>query len=212
MSTQYWQIPSSLLAGLEMAINRYLALDSEHTLRLGALAGKIIAVEVTGVNAVVYVTASSGGLQLLSRYEGAPDVVIRGAPWSLGRLVSGSRGRDLLSRGEVEIRGDVELAQRFQQLLAAVDVDWEEQLSRFTGDAAAHQIGNVFRGGMEWLSSALQSFGQDLAEYLQEETHTLPTRLEVEEWLAAVDELRSEADLLEARVVRLRARVAQGAQ
>lgn len=195
-----------------MAINRYLALDTEHTVRLASLAGKVIGVEVTGVNVAVFITASTGGLQLISRYEGEPDVVIRGAPWSLLRLVNGPRGRELLSQGEVEIHGDVELAQRFQQLMAAVDVDWEEQLSRITGDAAAHQIGNVVRGGMEWLSTAMQSFGQDVAEYLQEETHTLPTRLEVEEWLTAVDELRSEADLLEARVARLRARLGQGAR
>ena len=43
-----------------------------------------------------------------------------------------------------------------------------------------------------------------MAEYLQEEGRDVPTRVEVEEFLEAVDQLREAADRLEARLARAR--------
>jgi ubiquinone biosynthesis protein UbiJ len=42
-----------------------------------------------------------------------------------------------------------------------------------------------------------------VAQYLQEESRDLPTRIEVEEFLEAVDRLRESADRFEARLARL---------
>ena len=45
-----------------------------------------------------------------------------------------------------------------------------------------------------------------MAEYLQEEGRDLPTRTEVEEFLSGVDQLRDDAERLEARLARVEAR------
>jgi ubiquinone biosynthesis protein UbiJ len=45
-----------------------------------------------------------------------------------------------------------------------------------------------------------------VVEYLQEEGRDLPTRTEVDEFLADVDRLRDDAERLEARLARLESR------
>ena len=96
-------------------------------------------------------------------------------------------------------------------ILDGIDIDWEEHLSRVTGDVLAHQVGNVARGMLEWGRNTLDTVSRDVAEYLHEESRDLPTRGEVDEFLARIDTLRLDVDRLEARVQRLQAWIVQGA-
>lgn len=195
-----------VLAGLEITLNRYLSLDPETVSRLTALSGKLIAVELRGLGITLYMAPHGGGIQLLRDYEGAADAVISGTPLSLARVgLGGERG--LLFAGEVEIRGDVTVGQRFEDVLRGIDIDWEEQISRLVGDVAAHHVGNVVRDAWKWGAKSMDTVGRDITEYLQEESRHLPQRDEVNKFLAAVDVLRNDVERLEARVKRLRGRI-----
>lgn len=196
-------LPPGVLAGMELAINRFLRLDPQTLARLQALSGRIIAIEFKGVGLTLYMAPGGGGVQMLGDYAGTPDAVIRGAPLSLARVGLDKQGRGPLFAGDVEVSGDVELGRRFEEILRHIDIDWEEQLARASGDVAAHQIGNVVRGALTWGKKAVDTLSRDLADYLQEESHTLPLREEVDAYLNAVDEVRSDVDRLEARVQRL---------
>jgi len=199
-------VPALVLAGLEITLNRYLSLDPETQSRLAGMTGKLIAVELRGMGITLYMAPHSGGIQLLREYDGSADAVISGTPVALARVGIGEE-RGLLFAGEVEIRGDVTLGQRFESVLRELDIDWEEQLSRLVGDAAAHQIGNLVRDALQWGAKSMDTLGSDLTEYLQEESRQLPQRDEVNKFLAAVDVLRNDVERLDARVKRLQARI-----
>jgi len=106
------------------------------------------------------------------------------------------------------IEGDAEVAQKFRELLAQAQPDFEEELSRVIGDVAARQVANFARGFLDWGRKAGGSLATNVAEYLQEEGRDLPTRTETEEFLAGVDRLRDDAERLEARLARLESRTA----
>ena len=195
-----------VLAGLEITLNRYLGLDPETMARLNSLTGKVIDVELRGLGMTLHMAPHSGGIQLLQDYDAAADAVISGAPISLARVGLGEE-RGLVFAGDVEIRGDVSLGQRFEAILRDIDIDWEEQLSRFVGDVAAHQVGNLVRDTFDWGAKTLVTFGRDVTEYLQEESRHLPQRDEVEKFLANVDVLRNDVERLDARAKRLHARI-----
>jgi ubiquinone biosynthesis protein UbiJ len=194
------------VAGLEMAINRYLAMDAASLARLGEMSGKVIAVELRGLDITLSMAPHAGGIQLLKDYAGAPDTVISGTPLALVRVGAGG-DRGALFAGEVEIRGDVALGQRFEAVLRGIDIDWEEQLSRLVGDVAAHQVGNLVRDTLAWGAKSADILRRDLGEYLQEESRQVPHPSEVEAFVAAVDTLRDDAERLEARIRRLRDRI-----
>lgn len=196
-------LPAIVLAGLEAAINRYLRLDPAALARLAPLAGKVIAVELRGLDLTLHMLPHAGGVHLLHDYLGTPDTIISGAPFSLLRLGADKAGRGPLLEGAVEVRGDMEAGQRFEAVLRDIDIDWEEQLSRLVGDVAAHQVGVALRGVRDWGRRGADHLRRDVGDYLQEESTQLPRREEVDEFTAGVDHLRGDADRLAARVRRL---------
>lgn len=191
------------LATLEQAVNAALALDPRSVERLTRLADRVIALELNGLNLRLFMQPTrEGSLRVMGDYAGHIDTTLRGAPFALLRMSSGRTGEGLFS-GEVEIIGDVELGQRFQRLFETIDIDWEEHIARLTGDIIAHQIGNTLRGLFDWGRRAGDHLGHDVADYLQEETESLPLPWEVEEFNRDVDALRSDVDRIEARLKRL---------
>lgn len=200
--------PQALLAAIEAAFNRYLALDPAALRRVGQLEGRVIAIELTGLDLCLFLLPGPRGVQVLSQYEGEPDARLTGTPLALMRMgLSDDASRQLFAH-EVEIRGDIELGQQFKHILDAIEIDWEEQLSRVSGDVAAHQIGRAARGLAGWGRQTADSLTRDLGEYLQEEARLVPSGAEVQRYLAEVDTLRADVDRLEARVQRLKGRLA----
>ncbi len=194
--------PAPLTAALESALDLYLKQDPDALRRCAALQDKVIAVNLTGTEFTVYFLPDAEGVKVLGFYEGEPDTLLRGTPAGFARLTLEAR-EDALFHGAVEISGDTDVGRQFQDILAGVDWDWEEQLSRFTGDAVAHQLGEVARKGMKWLDESGETLQQDLSEYLQEESRLLPTRTELGAFLDDVDQLRADTDRMAARVQRL---------
>ncbi len=196
------------IRALEGVLNRYLNLDPDTSSRFAALSGKIIAVELEGMGRVIYFALEPDGVRILANYAGVPDATLRGAPWALlrmGSLQSDSRAaRAALVSGAVQMSGDVELGQRFKQILDAVEIDWEEHLAGFVGDLLAHKLGNAARAVQGWGRQAVATLGQDFAEYQQEEAHNLPRPDDMQNFIGAVDTLRDDVERLEQRVGRLR--------
>lgn len=192
----------TLAAALESALDLYLKQDPEALEHCAAMEGKVIELEITGVGLLLYFIPGADGIQVFSRYEGEADTRLVGSPLGFARLTLGAR-EDALFQGAVEIRGDSETGQQFQDILSHLEWDWEEQLSRVTGDVLAHQIGNLSRQVRRFARDTRETLTQDLSEYLQEESRLLPTRIEVGHFLDEVDQLRSDVDRLTARIERL---------
>jgi ubiquinone biosynthesis protein UbiJ len=196
-------LPASLLAGLEAALNRYLRLDPDAMTRMAALQQRSIAIELMPLQLTLYVVPGENGLRLRSQLENAPDTVLRGTPLGLAQLGLGSQGGKTLFSGSVTIEGDVETGQAFKAILDDMDIDWEEQLSRLTGDVFAHQLGNTARRAAGVLRNGRHTLERDIGEYLQEELRVLPTRIETENFSADVSRLGMDTDRLAARIKRL---------
>lgn len=197
------------LAVLEQAINAALRLDPNTAERLQRLDGKLIGIELLGLDLTLYLQAHQGGLRLMGAWDGPVDTTLRGAPLALLRM-SGGRSGDGLFRGGVEIEGDVELGQQIQRVFSKIDIDWEEHLARLSGDVIAHQIGNLVRDLRAFGGRTAAHLGQDLADYLHHEDESLPLDWEMRDFYTQVDTLRSDVDRLEARLTRLYSKVKQG--
>ncbi len=195
--------PATILAAaLETALDLYLKEDPQALEQCTALGGRIIALDIIGLGLSLYFFPGRNGIQVSSHYDGDVDTRLKGSPLGFARLAVGSR-EDSLFKGAVEIRGDTETGQRFQELLAQADWDWEEQLSHVTGDIIARQTGNLARRAKRFMADSRETLERDVTEYLQEEARLLPTHIEVTHLLEDVDQLRADVDRLSARVKRL---------
>lgn len=198
-------ITHAITATIQSALNRYLRLDPATLSRLGKLDGKVIAVELKGLDWKWHLLPDASGVTVRTDYEGIPDTQMCGTPWALLRMSTQKQGGNAsaLFSGDVEISGDVELGQRFKKILDEIDIDWEELLSKVVGDVVAHQAGNTARRAREWGSRSLDTLGQNFAEYQQEEARNLPVPHEMSEFLKGVDTLRDDVERTAQRVRRL---------
>ena len=197
------ELNAAFTAVLETAANSYLKLAPESLAKLGKLQGKVIAVELRGLNQTLYLLPDSQGLMVQSHFEGKPDATLSGTPVSFAELSLSSNPNRVLFRGDVTISGDIKLGQDFKRILDELDVDWEEVLSQYTGDLVAHKLGDLLRGFNQWGQNTLRTLGQNGAEYLQQESFDLPFKEEVEPFLKDINQIRDDVERLEARVKRL---------
>jgi ubiquinone biosynthesis protein UbiJ len=196
-------VSAAVIASIEQLLNQAIQLDPESPIRLTPMQGKIIQIELLGLGISFCLIPEPQGFQLLSHYEGEPDCLLRGSLLDLATMGNRRNSAEQLFGGSVTIEGDTALAQRFGDFFTGLDIDWEEQLSRLTGDVAAHEIGNVMRGTIGWGKQLNRTATQNLKEYLEEELRLIPGRYEVEPFLSAVDRLRDDVERLEARIQRL---------
>lgn len=201
-------LPSGIAVALETAINRVLQLDPDTLHRLQNMQGRVIALELSGIDVSLFFIPCPQGVNVFSRFEGEADTVLRGTPLAMARLGLVEHAGDVLFAGDVDIRGDVELGQQFRDILQRMDIDWEEHLSHLTGDMVAHKLGDLTRTAMAWSRQTLETLIVDTGEYLREESRDVPAADEVEEYLKAVDTLRADMDRLEARVKRVQRQLA----
>lgn len=150
--------------------------------------------------------------------DGAANAVISGSPSALLQLLNGGARRTAPSAAapgaagvaSAQVRGDAEVAAAFRELLSLARPDLEEELSRWIGDLPARRIGLLVRETLTWSRQFARSFGQNVAEYLQEESRDLVGKPELDEFLRGVDELREASDRAEARLKRLELRLPGG--
>ena len=192
-----------LTTTLENILNRGLTRSVRARQLCAELSGRRIAVEAPGLARLR--VGSTGSSLSIERGAGSVDAEIIGGPLSLV-VVSGGLSQAPLRRGDVEIRGDAEIAQKFQELLRLLSPDAEEELSLLVGDVPAHRIGRLARGALDWTLRAAATLLRDVGEYASHETRDLVPRQEGEQFLRAVDTLREDVDRIEARLTLLERR------
>jgi ubiquinone biosynthesis protein UbiJ len=192
-----------LTATIENVLNRGLPRSPRAQQLCAELTGRSVAVEIREIARLL--VESTGSTLRITRGEITADAEIVGGPFGLLAL-GGDSPDAVLQRGEVEIRGDAELAQKFRELILLLRPDLEDDLSLLVGDIPAHQIGRFARGALSWTRKIARTGVENLAEYLGHERQDLVPRKEGEQFLKGVDALREDLDRLDARIALLRQR------
>jgi ubiquinone biosynthesis protein UbiJ len=190
-----------MLLMIENVLNRGLPRSPRARELCQELAGVRLGVEVRGVTRII-VRSDGSVLHCTHEAAGPCDAEVSGGALSLLRL-SGSAPDAVLRTGAVEIRGDVEIARKFQELARLLVPDPEEELSLLIGDVPAHGLGRLARGAMRWGRHAGATALENLAEYFGHERADLVPHAEAEAFGCDVERLREDLDRLEARIKQL---------
>lgn len=188
-----------LLRPLMGVVNRQIRAKTPARELARKIDGQVVAIRVRDTALAMYFQAGPEQLELIDAVD-EPDVVITGSLLTLAGLAVSSGGG--MASG-IDMTGNIETAQDFQQLMAYGKPDLEEELSGIVGDVAARGIGDVVRNVSRWSRDAHATVEQNISEYLQEESRALPSRYEVERFRSGVNVLRDDVDRLEARLTRL---------
>lgn len=190
-------LPLPVAKALEKSINTLANLDPDSKSRLALLQGQVIKLQLNGPDLDVFLFIHADSIEVMSAFDGEVDTVIAGKPAAMLAMRSSTSG---LFSGDVEITGNLESGKRFKRYLDALDIDWEEQLSHIVGDSVAYQIGSLVRNLNTFVQKSSDSLGDNISEYLTEESLLVAPASEVSHFAEDVDVLRADYDRLNARV------------
>jgi ubiquinone biosynthesis protein UbiJ len=190
-----------LTQSIENLLNRNLPRSPRARELVSALVGKRVRVEARGLGWMIIAESLNTSIRLTREStEGQPpDAEISGSLLNLAAL-AGSHPEEVIQRGDVTIRGDAEVAQKFRELAMLLKPDVEEELSRLIGDSPAHQALRLVRLATGFGRRAAQTGVRNVAEYLAHERGDLVPRAEAEDFYRGVERLREDLDRVEARV------------
>ena len=127
------------------------------------------------------------------------DLDVTLSPFLLPRIAAG----DTQALREVRMEGDAEFAHEISFLASNLTWDVEEDLSKVTGDIAAHRIVGGAKAGAAWARDSAQRLAAGAAEYWTEESPLIASRVKVDEYVRGVAEMRDDVERLAKRIERL---------
>jgi len=132
-----------------------------------------------------------------------PDATITIPPSLLLRLMA----KDEAAKLQIKIDGDTHLATALAKVLSHVRWDYEDDLSKLTGDVSANKIGEFTRQTVNTVKDSATNLAEMLSEYWQEEKPLLAKKRHVEQFNAEVDTLRADVERMEKRLNKLAKKV-----
>lgn len=190
---------ASLNTLIVSSFNRYLDCDPERAQALENIDDKILSITIKEANFTLIMQVQNARFfeADLSQQIDASIIV---SMHVLSGKMGGQDQNQLLKDGIIEIQGDSHVASVFNKVMNEIEIDWQDVISKYTGDIVARQITT----GAKSVASVLRRLGDnlrlDVRDYLQDDLQIAVTESEVEHFVEQVDDLRARTDRLEARL------------
>ena len=191
---------------VENLLNRNLGASPRARELCDGLRGRRLRLTVSGIGVRIGIESLGSTLRIARDPDGEFDAEVEGSPVDLVAL-AGPAPERLLRSGAVKVRGDTELLQRYRELGLLLRPDFEEELSRFVGDAPAHQLMRMAGGMAGFGRRVADTAVRNTAEYFAHESGDLVPAAEADAFMSDVDRLREDVDRAAARVALLEARL-----
>ncbi len=204
----------ALRSMLQATVDRALLLDPQAGAILAPLHGKRIGVEITDPIALKLtieffnerVLLTSLASNDVAQDQSNVAVRVRGSASSLLRLAGGrlaGGAQELPSSAQVSVQGDIALLQQVRTILSRLRLDFEEPLAKLLGDELAYPLSRAARKVAAASHRAVRELGDDVHEFLAQESQLLAGDDAVQDFGDEVDRLRDALARLDKRVSRV---------
>lgn len=193
---------------IENLLNRNLGSSPRARESCAALKGRRLKLVIRDLDLTIGFESLGDSLRISRQAEGEFHAEVEGSPVNL-LAMAGPQPERLLKLGAVQVRGEVELLQRYRDLALLLRPDLEEELARLIGDSSAHRLAGLAKAALALGRRSASTAVQNAAEYFAHESRDLVPRAEAEVFLGEVDRLREDVDRAAARVEALLARFEQ---
>ena len=192
---------------LELAGNRALAFDNDTLMRLEKLHGRTLNLQITNLRQSVFISSRVEGLEFNQTQTEHVDVTLKASLDALFKISRDGLEEAELEPGELEIIGDPLVGQRFAQVIAQLDIDWEAMLTEQIGSGPAKTIGLAITSAQNFARQGRHRMHEIVIESLKNNDDLkhdlLVDKSDVADFLKNVDKLSNEVDKLEQRLSNL---------
>ncbi|EJO9869611.1 TPA: SCP2 domain-containing protein [Vibrio vulnificus] len=191
-----------ITAVIETSLNVLVKDNPDLEKRLLRLKGQVIQVHLQELNKTLTFIFSQQ-IDVLANYEGQPDCYLSLKLAVLPELREQANITKLIKQDKLILEGDIQLAQKFAQLITDAKPDIEEWVSRVTGDVVAHSLAQGIKNVGGFVGRQAKKQQHHLAQVITEEWRLAPGPLEVAYFCDQVDDAKSDLARLEARLQKL---------
>jgi ubiquinone biosynthesis protein UbiJ len=214
LSTQLWQrflLPQVATATLELIINKALALNNNKSVSFAAVAQKTLTLELAELPFTLCFTVNTSASKTVviarSRTEFS-DCTINTSFNTLNKLKANQSLTQLIKQDELDVTGDIKIAQQFANIAQSLEIDWQTELAKHLGDVPTHkllQFGNKITKSLVGKGKQLEA---DIGEYLVHEKRLVVTNSQINTFNQKTKDVASKVDTLSARIDKLVATIA----
>lgn len=192
-------VPQLLCAAFEQVMKKLLAMDPQAKKLLHQVQGKQLALELKELPWRFVLSASEQGL-LLNQHQEPADCEISTDLATARQLSEPSQLTSLIKQDKLSIQGDLQVAQKFSQLLQQLNPDWQQELSTWVGDALAHKIAVGLKHFQALLKEKLVQLEQQSIALMQDELSCTPSRIEYLQFQKELTDLQTRLEELTRKV------------
>ncbi|MCF6436437.1 MULTISPECIES: ubiquinone biosynthesis accessory factor UbiJ [Pseudoalteromonas] len=199
-------INTLLTATAEHILNTILSLEPSVQASLSKVQHQVLAVEVRDWQQTIAVTFTGHSFMVFNNYQEHIDCHISASIDTLSQLKDPSQLTRLIRQGELDLEGNLHLAQAYSQIFSELDIDWAEHLSKYVGDGPAQLLVQQLRQAKQRTKQLDGVLKTTTAGLFQDELKVAIHPLEMAQFKAHTRELKQHAAVLEQRINQLLAR------
>jgi ubiquinone biosynthesis protein UbiJ len=182
-----------LCAAIERGINQAIAWSTDADLSL--LNQKVIQVNLQTWSQSICLVFTDESVSVLTVAE-SPDCVITTSVEGLKRLREKQSITDLIKQGDLDIQGDIKVAQQLAHVMEQLTVDWETALAGVIGDVPTFHVTQFAKKLLTKLHFIQQQSTADTIEYLLHEKKLLVTQAEFKQQTQQIQQLTQQLEQL----------------
>jgi len=205
-------LPQIATAALELIINKALALNNNKSVSFSAVAQKTLTLILSELPFTlcftVNTTAGKAEVIVRSRCE-FNDCTINTSVNTLNKLKANQSLTQLIKQDELDVTGDIKIAQQFATIAQSLEIDWQTELAKHLGDIPTYkllQFGNKITKSIIATGKQVEA---DISEYLVHEKRLVVTRSQINAFNQQTQDVASQVDTLSARIDKLVAELAR---
>ena len=203
-------LPQAVTATLELIINKALSLNNK-SVSFAGVAQKTLTLELAELPFrlcfTVNNTSSPVDVIVSSNHESS-DCTIKTSIKTLKKLKANVSLTQLIKEDELDVSGDIKIAQQFANITQSLEIDWQTELAKHLGDVPTHkllQFGNKITKSLAATGKQLEA---DISEYLVHEKRLVVTSSQLSAFNQMTKDLANEVDALSTRIDKLIADIA----
>ncbi|MCP4986499.1 MAG: hypothetical protein GY928_10720 [Colwellia sp.] len=199
-------LPQVVTASLELTINKALALNSNKAVSYAAVAQKTLTFQLAELSFPLSFTVnvvSKPVSIIVSSLTERSDCTIKASIATISKLKAKQSLTQLIKQDELDVSGDIKVAQQFANIAQSLEIDWQSELAKHLGDIPTHNLlhfGNKITKSVTSTGKKLQA---DVGEYLVHEKRLVVTNSQINAFNQQAKQIATKVDTLSERIDKL---------
>ena len=198
-------LPQAATAAIELIINKALSLNNK-PISFATVIQKTLTLKLTEFPFSLCFTLNSvsNSTEMMVRAQAEhSDCTINTSLRTLKKLKAQQPLTQLIKQNELDVLGDIKVAQQFATIAQSLEIDWQTELAKHLGDIPTHKLLQFGYKITKSIVATSKQFEADIGEYLVHEKRLIVTNSQINAFNQQTQDIKNQVDSLSVRINKL---------